>query len=123
MIQLSIMPTLSAERRAEHNRKYYQKNKAKVVALNQANKKRNLDHVTKIKEESPCMDCGRFFPACAMDFDHVVGEKFKDIASMVANGHSLAAIDAEIAKCELVCACCHRIRTRDRLINASLAQR
>jgi len=50
-----------------------------------------------------------------MDFDHLPGEdKVKYISKMVARSWSLAKIDAEIAKCELVCANCHRIRTARR---------
>lgn len=44
-----------------------------------------------------------------MDYDHVRGEKIKDISDMWAGDKDL--ILAEIAKCDLVCANCHRIRT------------
>lgn len=33
---------------------------------------------------------------------------------MVASGRPIAEIAAEISKCELVCANCHRIRTAER---------
>lgn len=46
-----------------------------------------------------------------MDFDHVRGEKVADLSTMVNQCTTVAAIDAEIAKCDLVCANCHRIRT------------
>lgn len=72
--------------------------------------------VNAIKAATPCTDCGRFFPAVCMDFDHLPGsDKVADVAQM-ANGtqYSLAAIEREIAKCEIVCANCHRIRTSKR---------
>lgn len=61
----------------------------------------------------PCADCGHTFPPCAMDFDHVRGHKVLAVAALVLLC-SKEKILAEIAKCELVCACCHRIRTNKR---------
>jgi hypothetical protein len=49
-----------------------------------------------------------------MDFDHISGEKKNNVGTMVAHGHSRQAVMDEIAKCDLVCANCHRIRTRNR---------
>lgn len=58
------------------------------------------------------MDCSRFFPACAMDFDHRdPTTKSYGIAELRRQACSWAKMEAEIAKCDLVCACCHRIRT------------
>jgi hypothetical protein len=50
-----------------------------------------------------------------MDFDHVGEDKLMNIAKMA--GLSWARIEAEIAKCEVVCSNCHRIRTWQRLHN------
>lgn len=50
-----------------------------------------------------------------MDFDHVRGEKKYNIGSMVGRGLSPKLIDEEVAKCELVCSNCHRIRTYARM--------
>ena len=73
-----------------------------------------IDYVAAIKEMHPCMDCGNNFPACCMDFDHRPEEnKVACVGRLVFSG-SLADVEAEIAKCDLVCANCHRIRTRDR---------
>lgn len=71
--------------------------------------------VKNYKESNPCSDCGGKFPACCMDFDHLPGTTKKySVGTMVAHGHSKKNILEEIAKCQLVCANCHRIRTRDR---------
>lgn len=61
----------------------------------------------------PCADCGGRFPTCVMDLDHVRGAKqFKvSEAVQVAYAYPLDKVFAEIAKCEVVCANCHRIRT------------
>ncbi len=57
----------------------------------------------------PCMDCGGYFHFSAMDFDHVRGQKAFNVGN--ARSYAKAKILAEIAKCDVVCANCHRIRT------------
>jgi hypothetical protein len=47
-----------------------------------------------------------------MDFDHVRGEKKFGIAICINRAWKL--LEAEITKCDVVCANCHRIRTRQR---------
>lgn len=69
------------------------------------------DKVRKIKSSTACADCGGIFPPVCMDFDHVRGIKRADISYMVQKTYTWTVIEEEIAKCELVCANCHRIRT------------
>lgn len=62
----------------------------------------------------PCMDCGVQYPAPVMEFDHRPGvEKVRHISGMVSarSRYSLDDIREEIAKCDVVCANCHRMRT------------
>jgi hypothetical protein len=59
----------------------------------------------------PCTDCRQSYPPYVMDFDHVRGEKYANIADMVVKQVSLKRLLEEIAKCEVVCANCHRERT------------
>jgi hypothetical protein len=76
-------------------------------------------------KDKPCLDCGRKFPRVAMDFDHVRGEKKRGIAQMVNGAWSIETLLAEIAKCELVCANCHRVRTalRNHLKSAKFGEK
>lgn len=62
-------------------------------------------------KDGPCLDCGAQLPAAAMDFDHVRGQKTKNVSRML--GSSVLALQAEIAKCDLVCVNCHRTRTTE----------
>jgi hypothetical protein len=62
-------------------------------------------------KDVPCMDCGNRFPPECMDFDHVRGVKRAGIAKMVVIPYSMQSLREEMAKCDVVCACCHRIRT------------
>lgn len=65
-------------------------------------------------KNKPCMDCGRSFPAVCMDFDHNPG-KIKSFEISTATDRTQEAILLEIAKCDLVCSNCHRLRTQTRL--------
>ena len=65
-------------------------------------------------KDKPCKDCGGRFHPCAMDFDHCHGDKVDNVSWMLGKAKSREAILAEIAKCELVCANCHRVRTYNR---------
>ena len=68
--------------------------------------------ITELKNR-PCMDCGGSFPPECMDFDHRPGEdKWHNVASLA--NFSIKRVMVEVAKCDLVCANCHRIRTKNR---------
>ncbi len=62
---------------------------------------------------APCVDCGGRFPAVAMDFDHISGTKLIGISEL-RHYNSLARLQRELEKCEVVCANCHRVRTAAR---------
>ena len=67
-------------------------------------------------KSAPCMDCAGQYPSEAMDWDHRLAEtKLYDVGAMVGGRYSWDKIQAEIAKCDLVCSNCHRIRTKKRL--------
>ena len=87
----------------------YAANKERYIAK----AKKSRDKARKIIDEMknvPCVDCGRKFPPICMDFDHIQKNKIANVSHLVIRGNIQAAID-EAAKCEIVCACCHRIRT------------
>lgn len=98
--------------RADYMRDYARANKDRIAAYNRDRRDRRQVVIDELKSV-PCADCGGRFPPACMDFDHV-GEKTFQIAT--AYTRSLATVLAEIAKCEVVCANCHRIRTARRLV-------
>lgn len=61
-------------------------------------------------KNGPCSDCGQTFDPVCMDFDHIPGE----IKSSEVSGLTIAQLASEAALCELVCANCHRLRTKAR---------
>lgn len=63
-------------------------------------------------KDQPCTDCGESHPPWAMDFDHRKEEKkLFNLSEAAARGLSMKKIRAEIEKCDVVCALCHRYRT------------
>lgn len=86
---------------------------------NEWNRKRaakNADAIRKLKSV-PCADCKGVFPHYVMEFDHVPerGEK-KFSISTLAGSRSMEApsMKKELAKCDVICANCHKIRTHER---------
>ncbi len=68
-------------------------------------------------KDLPCADCGKSFPRVCMDFHHIdentkdeVIKRRRNSLISTAQKWSIARIDAELAKCVVLCACCHRIR-------------
>jgi len=105
------------ERLVDYRRSYNANNRSKKQERDRQNKVNAKIAIDKIKDV-PCLDCGNRFPPVAMDFDHI-GPKSKSIAEMVSQGYKLQLILEEIAKCEIICACCHRVRTAKRKQNAA----
>ena len=63
--------------------------------------------------ENPCVDCG-----CAdirvLEFDHREPKNKKfNISKRVCGGVALDTLATEVAKCDVRCANCHRIRTKE----------
>ena len=84
-----------------------------------ANQRRFQD--MKLKRDSlknaPCSDCVTMYDPVCMDWDHRPTEtKFMPVSQMFAAKMSMELIMQEIAKCDLVCANCHRIRTKVRRV-------
>lgn len=118
-------------KRAVH-RAWKAKNRERVQELNRASYRRRkaLDpakfcgYTNKLATErrelikrlkaKPCADCGVQYPHYVMDFDH----RDPAIKLFTIGPKKTCQIDrllAEIAKCDLVCANCHRERTQRRI--------
>lgn len=104
------------EEMQEWRKKYNKKNRTKREKDQLDRRQIAKKVVDKIKSETPCKDCGRNFHPVAMDFDHIKG-KNRSIASLVSGAYKIDLILEEIKLCEVVCACCHRLRTHSRKEN------
>lgn len=103
---------------AEYRRKHYEANsdkyKKKAKYWNDNNRSeyraRLRRHATEHLLKNPCIDCGETNPL-VLDFDHVRGKKVAAVSVLISNATSLKRLKAEIAKCEIRCSNCHRIKT------------
>lgn len=118
----------------ERQKRYYQKHKAEKNEAKRlwrlANPEKNrlyhsragknyyhkrVEYVNRIKAQ-PCADCGIQYHPMAMDFDHVPERGKKEFCISIKKINvTLEKLDAEIAKCDVVCATCHRLRHAKRL--------
>ena len=80
------------------------------------------DWYRELKADKPCADCGGVFHYAAMEWDHRPGtEKSAIVSALVAQTNSRRRVLEEIAKCDLVCANCHAVRTFERMTGRSSA--
>ena len=93
-----------------------------MVRENSARYVRVLREIVLEAKSRPCADCGQTFPPFVMDFDHLDAKQKRDtISQMVRKTHSIDVVLQEIAKCEVGCANCHRVRTFRRLGRTDVA--
>lgn len=86
---------MASEKTREYNRRQYEKRRAWLDSL----------------KNSPCADCGGEFPPYCMDWYHVADKGETTVrGSAFKWAWPKERILAEIAKCVLVCANCHRRR-------------
>lgn len=105
------MPYKDPIKQKQAQARYFQENKTALVAVLR-NKRRSMrQFVQKIKESTPCKDCEETFPHYIMDFDHLPGQKKTFGVAQISRCSSIDALKKEIAKCDIVCANCHRHRT------------
>jgi len=99
---------------AELARLHYQKDKQTYKDRTRIRKNRILfENKTRLciyLSNHPCVDCGET-DIRVLEFDHVIGQKDGEISDLFRQGFSWLTIEAEIAKCEIRCANCHRIKT------------
>jgi uncharacterized membrane protein len=73
-----------------------------------ASQRRGQQYVLDVLERSACIDCGERDPV-VLDFDHRDAKRAN--VSLLARRSGVARLEAEIARCDVRCANCHRIRT------------
>jgi hypothetical protein len=96
----------------EYDAAWYRANKAKRQAKVRADRQAHVRWMDSLKEGKRCADCGRIYPPYVMEWDHLPGfEKTLVLADTRRAAHARKRILAELEKCELVCANCHRERT------------
>lgn len=104
------------EWRSEYSRNWRETHPERVAAWAEAKRLvvEQMRAVVDAEKSKPCADCGGMFPPVAMDLDHRdPTDKVTDVSKLaVSTGkNAVAKLLAEIEKCDVVCANCHRVRT------------
>lgn len=86
---------------------YYKENRVCEDKRNREAYKRYQERYQRYKEKCVCEVCGesRWY---VLDFHHDGDDKTEHIGALVARQRSWAAVVAEIQKCRVLCANCHR---------------
>jgi hypothetical protein len=86
------------------------RDKLGLRAASKERKKRTKQFVGEYLIGKGCLDCSNDNPI-VLEFDHRVDEIKRGNIGDLANKLSIESLMEEIAKCDIVCANCHRIRT------------
>ena len=93
------------------NKQHYKTSEARRQDIRERNKdsvRRHHQITSDYLSSHPCVDCGESDIRC-LEFDHVRGSKRNEVSKMLGLGEK--SIRAEIEKCEVRCANCHRKKT------------
>jgi hypothetical protein len=95
----------------QYDRVHYHEIREQSIARVRSASLDGKEYVARIKAQ-PCADCRKTYPPLCMDLDHVRGVKHRKLSAL--STASKKVLDAEVSKCEVVCANCHQIRTEAR---------
>ena len=105
------MPYKNKDKQRKAQREWARRNRG-TINRNSKKSRRKTAQLVIDHKDCPCADCGETYPYYVMDLDHLPGhDKVMGVSDMVGKGLSKASILAELEKCEVVCANCHRERT------------
>lgn len=85
--------------------------KTKTRERTQRIRRQTAYELREYKESQGCLDCGEKYPHWMLDFDHKPGYDKVGSPIQVAAAFNIQKGWDEVAKCDVVCPNCHRIRT------------
>ena len=85
----------------------YNKNKNKIIKINNARSKNYREINRKWKSHLECSICNEKSQSC-IEFHHIAAENKINIVSKIMSSATLPAVLKEAKKCAVVCANCHR---------------
>ena len=106
------MPYKDPARRYQLHQRWRGQNRERDRYHTRVHKQRRQTLLAEIKLARGCVDCGYNTHPDALDFDHIdpAAKSFTISHASV----SLERLMLEVAKCEVRCANCHRIKTAER---------
>ena len=99
------MPYKDKDKQRKYQREWAQKNGDRA----RKKKYKKLRAIIIKAKNVPCADCGEKYPYYVMDFHHVDPSK-KNFTMNKHGNRGIEVILAEIEKCIVLCANCHRMR-------------
>lgn len=100
--------------RSAYGKGHYERNRASYIARAKARRHRERDSywawLMTYLQSHPCVDCGETDPV-VLHFDHRDRAEKLDTIGALLSRSGWAVFLAEIAKCDVRCANCHRLRT------------
>lgn len=113
------MPSKDKEKQKEWSRRYYEKNRALVMAKVTEIKKKAKEEWWAFKSTLSCTRCGASHPAI-IDFHHPTYDGTKQDVNKLLQRGSFKKAREEAARCEVLCANCHRIHHYNEYRNRNL---
>jgi hypothetical protein len=110
------MPYKDPSKQKAAQRKFYEENRANFLERAKNQRLVLRDEINQLKEKLGCKDCGMPHPYYVLQFDHLEGSNKVAGINELIRSTTREAVLAEIAKCEVVCANCHAIRTFKRQV-------
>ena len=104
-----------ARDQAPYNKRYYALNRDEERARVKRRREAIVATLRRLRQV-PCADCGESFPPYMMDFDHRDPTTKIGNVTWMAGKAATRRVLAEAAKCDIVCANCHRLRTIKRSV-------
>lgn len=98
-----------------YNVAYYSAHRELELSRVKARQREAVEFLRELRRV-PCADCHGAFPPYVMDFDHRDADRKEFWILQRAGSVSRDRLLAELAKCDVVCANCHRARTNARAL-------
>ena len=114
LLYICIMGYKNKEDQKAAARRFYLANtalaKERAVVFKAIAMKRNREYVDRYLKNHPCVDC-KESDIIVLEFDHIGDQKIDAISVAIRNCWAISKLQAEIDKCEVRCANCHRRKT------------
>ena len=107
-LRVRSVPRRDRAKQNEYQRQWYARNKEKAKASINANKEKYRRQWQEYKATLKCVNCGFDHPD-ALDFHHVIKSPDNQPVNYLLRKDAYKAAYAEIKKCVVLCANCHRV--------------